>query len=230
MCSNNFTTKETIHEAEPQAKLSTNKKLKIASWNVRTLCQKGKPENVPHEMERLQIPILGLSDMRWTTNGSFSKKEHFICWSGGAKHEKGVGKILHKSITQSYKGHCPISDRVLLFKLQGKKMTLNIIQVYAQTADSTEEQLIEFYNEDQKAISTHKSQELKVLMGDLNAKIGCGQVDNIVGPFGLGTVNEREKFIQLSRKRFGYCKHLVQATSSTSLDMGDACWACRESN
>ena len=33
-------------------------------------------------------------------------------------------------------------------------------------------------------------------MGDLNAKVGCGQVDNIVGPFGLGTLNERgEKFI-----------------------------------
>ena len=169
--------------------------------------------------------------MRWTTNGSFSKEEHFICWSGGAKHEKGVGIILHKSITQSYEGHCPISDRVLQIKLQGKKMILNIIQVYAQTEDSTEEQLIEFYNEVQKAISTCKSQELKVLIGDLNAKVGCGQVENIVGPFGLGTVNEHgEKFIKLSRERFGYCKHLVQATSSTSLDMGDACWACRESN
>ena len=36
-------TREIFYEAEePQAKLSTNKKLKIASWNVRTLCQKGK--------------------------------------------------------------------------------------------------------------------------------------------------------------------------------------------
>ena len=35
-------------------------------------------------------------------------------------------------------------------KLQGKKMILNIIQVYAPTADSTEEQLIEFYNDVQK--------------------------------------------------------------------------------
>ena len=85
--------------------------------------------------------------MRWTTNGSFSKKEHFVCWSGGAKHEKGVGKILQKLKTQSYKGPCPISDRILLMKLQGKKMILNIIQVYAPNADSTEEQLIEFYNE-----------------------------------------------------------------------------------
>ena len=32
-------------------------------------------------------------------------------------------------------------------------MILSIIQLYAPTADSTEEQLIEFYNDFQKAIS-----------------------------------------------------------------------------
>ena len=69
-------------------------------------------------------------------------------------------------------------------------MILNSVQVCAPTTDSTEEQLIEFHNDVQKAISMCMSQKLQVLMGDLNNKFGCGQVDNIVGPFGFGTVNE----------------------------------------
>ena len=88
------------------------------------------------------------------------KEEFFVCWSGGEKHERGVGLILQKEISQAYKGHCPISDRVLLLKLQGVKKTLNIVQVYAPTADSTEENLDEFYNNVQKAISLCKSEDI----------------------------------------------------------------------
>ena len=136
--------------------------------------QKGKLDNV-HEKKRLKIQVLGISEMRWMSSGSFTKKEFFVCWSGGEKHERGVGLILQKEISQAYKGHCPISDRVLLLKLQGVKMILNIIQVNAPTADSTEENL-EFYNDAQKAISLCKSEEPKTLMGDLNAKVGNGRV------------------------------------------------------
>ena len=47
-----------------------------------------------------------------------------------------------------------------------------------------------------------KSQELKVSKGDLNANFGCRQLDNTVGPFGLGTVNERgEKFVEFCQEK-----------------------------
>jgi len=39
--------------------------LKIACWNVRTLLHKGKLENVKHEMARLGINVLGISETRW---------------------------------------------------------------------------------------------------------------------------------------------------------------------
>ena len=36
----------------------------IENWNVRTLHQKGKLENVVQEMNRMKISILGLAEMR----------------------------------------------------------------------------------------------------------------------------------------------------------------------
>jgi len=39
--------------------------LKIACWNVRTLLQKGKLENIKHEMAQLGISVLGISETRW---------------------------------------------------------------------------------------------------------------------------------------------------------------------
>ncbi|GFO28865.1 craniofacial development protein 2-like, partial [Plakobranchus ocellatus] len=43
---------------------------KIATWNVLTLQQKGKFENVIKEMDRIKLHILGLAGVRWTGAGS----------------------------------------------------------------------------------------------------------------------------------------------------------------
>ena len=44
-------------------------KRKIGTWNVRTLNQDGKLENVIMKMKRLKLDILGLSEVRWTNSG-----------------------------------------------------------------------------------------------------------------------------------------------------------------
>jgi len=38
---------------------------RIGTWNVRTLLQIGKLENLKVEIKRLKIDILGISEMRW---------------------------------------------------------------------------------------------------------------------------------------------------------------------
>ena len=47
-----------------QATAHTKNKLKIGTWNVRTMFQKGKLENVKKEMARLKLNVLGLSEVR----------------------------------------------------------------------------------------------------------------------------------------------------------------------
>ena len=41
------------------------KRLKIGTWNVRTMSRLGKLENIKNEMRRLSTDILGLSEMGW---------------------------------------------------------------------------------------------------------------------------------------------------------------------
>ena len=40
------------------------------------------------EMQRLEIDVLGLSEVRGTNTGSFDKQGYHIIWSGGQKHEQ----------------------------------------------------------------------------------------------------------------------------------------------
>ena len=170
-------------------KLKNN--LKIGTWNVRTMFQKGKLDNIKQEMERLKINILGISEVRWKDAGLVDSDQHKLIYSGGSNHEKGVGVILDKGAAKSLKGNWPVSDRVLLIKLEGKPLNINIIQVYAPTSASTDEDIDVFYEDLEKAKNQCKSQDPIIIMGDFNAKVGSERVDDVVGPFGLGEKNER---------------------------------------
>ena len=49
----------------------------IGTWNVRSMNQ-GKLEVVKEEMARLNINILGISELKWTGMGEFNSDDHYI--------------------------------------------------------------------------------------------------------------------------------------------------------
>ena len=83
---------------------------------------------------------------------------------------KGVGILTDKNVSKSILGYWTIADRVLLMKLKGHAFNISIIQVYAPTAECDEEEISQFYD----MLDTCKSQEVVIIMGDLNATVGEG--------------------------------------------------------
>ena len=49
----------------------------IGTWNVRSMNQ-GKLEVVKQEMARVNINILGISELKWTGTGEFNSDDHYI--------------------------------------------------------------------------------------------------------------------------------------------------------
>ncbi|GFN91316.1 reverse transcriptase [Plakobranchus ocellatus] len=97
---------------------TTTTTTKIATWNVRTMLQKGKLDNIKLEMERMKIDILGLSEVRWQGAGVITSGNYKIFYSGGTTHERGVGIILDKEIGKAVKGYWTLSDRIILLKFK----------------------------------------------------------------------------------------------------------------
>ena len=52
----------------------------IGTWNVRSMNQ-GKLE-VVKQMARVNINILGISELRWTEMGKFNSDDHYIYYCG----------------------------------------------------------------------------------------------------------------------------------------------------
>ena len=53
----------------------------IGTWNVKSMNQ-GKLEMVKEEMARVNIDILGISELKWTGMGEFNSDDHYIYYSG----------------------------------------------------------------------------------------------------------------------------------------------------
>ncbi|XP_046988576.1 craniofacial development protein 2-like [Schistocerca americana] len=117
--------------------------------------------------------------------------EVYYLGNSDSQHRNGVGIILDEYASKSVKSILPISDRVISLHLQTKQTNINLIQIYAPTADKDQEETGKFYEELTQAIGTSKSRDIVIIMGDFNAKIGEGSEGDLIGPFGLGTRNER---------------------------------------
>ena len=69
----------------------------IGTWNVRYMNQ-GKLEVVKQEMARVNIDILGISELKWTGMGEFNSDDHYIYYCGRESlRRNGIALIVHKS-------------------------------------------------------------------------------------------------------------------------------------
>lgn len=89
----------------------------------------------------------------------------------------------------------------MLLQLSAKPVNINLIQVYAPTSDKPDAEVEQFYEQIQEVKRSLKPQEIIMVMGDFNAKVGKGSVAGVSGSFGLGERNERgDTLIRLCRE------------------------------
>ena len=65
----------------------------------------GKWEVVKQEMSRVNVSILGISELRWTGMGKFNSDDHYIYYSGQESlGRNGVALIINKKSEMQYLG------------------------------------------------------------------------------------------------------------------------------
>ena len=70
----------------------------IGTWNVRSMNQ-GKLEVVKQEMARVNIDILGISELKWTGMGKFNSDDHYIYDCGQESlRRNGVAIMVNKRV------------------------------------------------------------------------------------------------------------------------------------
>ena len=70
----------------------------LRTWNVRST-NEGKLDVVKQEVARVNINILGISELKWTGMGEFNSDDYFIYYCGQESlRRNGVALIVNKRV------------------------------------------------------------------------------------------------------------------------------------
>ena len=87
----------------------------IGTWNVRSVNQ-GKLKVVKQEMARVNIDMLGISELKWTGMGEFNSDEHYIYYCRQESlRRNGVALKVNKRVQNAVLGCNPKMTACSLF-------------------------------------------------------------------------------------------------------------------
>ena len=99
----------------------------IGTWNVRSMNQ-GKLEVVKQEMARVNVDILGISELKWTGMHKFNSDDHYIFYCRQESlRRNGVAIMVNKRVRNAALGCNIINDRMISVHFQGKPFNIMVI-------------------------------------------------------------------------------------------------------
>ena len=92
----------------------------------------GKLEVIKQEMARVNVYILGISELKWTGMGEFNSDDHYIYYCGQESlRRNGVAIMVKKRVRNAVLGCNLKKDRMISVHFQGKPFSVTVILVYA---------------------------------------------------------------------------------------------------
>ena len=99
-------------------------------------------------MARVNINILGISELKWTGMGEFNSDDHYIYYCGQESlRRNGVAITVNKRVQYAVLGCNLKNDRMMSVCFQGKPFIIKVIQVYAPTSNAEEAEVERFYED-----------------------------------------------------------------------------------
>ena len=90
----------------------------------------GKLEVVKQEMARVNINILGISELKWTGMGEFNSDDHYIYSCGQESLRRNrVALIVNRRILNTVLECSLKNDRMISVGFQGKPFSITVLQV-----------------------------------------------------------------------------------------------------
>ena len=137
----------------------------------------GKLEVVKQEMARVNVDILGISQLKWTGMGEFNSDDQYIYYCGQESLRiNGVAIMVNKRVQNAVLGCNLKNDRMISVRFQGKPFIITVLQVYAQPVMLKKLKL--------------NGKDVLFIIREWNAKVGNQETPGVTGKFGLGIWNE----------------------------------------
>ena len=108
----------------------------------------GKLEVIKQEMVRVNIDILGISELKLTEMGEFNSGVHYIYYCGQESlRRNGIAIIVNKRVQNAVLGCNLKNNRMISVHFQGKPFNITVIKAHAPTSNAEEAEVEQFYED-----------------------------------------------------------------------------------
>ncbi|XP_068208485.1 craniofacial development protein 2-like [Palaemon carinicauda] len=159
-------------------------------WIVRTTNQIAKLQQVESEFMKYSLDIFALSETRCKGIGKETLDQGNMYIYSGRSYGVGrewIGMMMTSRTEKALIDWRAVNSRLLLPKFKSKQCNQSIIVCYTPTNDSPEERKDEYYEELLSVIDEIHVRDMKIVIGDFNAKVGRNNqgIENLMGIEGL---------------------------------------------
>jgi len=147
--------------------------MKIAMWNVRSLFWSEALKVLHNEVSNLDFNVVALQET-WLESG-IQKFDIFALFNSGSEsknHEFVCSFYVSGEFLKYVKDFKIINERICRLRLKAKWFSCTPINAHAPTNEKTEEIKEEFYSLLQHNTNQLARSDIKIILGDFNAKVG----------------------------------------------------------
>ena len=131
----------------------------------------GKLEVVKQEMARVNVDILGISELKWTGMGEFNSDDHYIYYCGQESLRIiGVAIMVNQRVRNAVLGCNLKNHRMISVHFQCKPFNIRVIQAYAPTIKPEEAEVEQFYEDLQDLLKLTTKKDVLFIIRDWNEK------------------------------------------------------------
>ena len=132
---------------------------------------------VKQEMARVNIDILGISELKWAGMDEFNSYDHYIYYCGQESFTRnGVTLIVNKEESEM-QYVCSVSKMTeSSLRFQSKSFNITVIQVYVPTSNAEEAEIEWFYEDLRDLLELTPKKDVIFIIEDWNAKVGSQEI------------------------------------------------------
>ena len=124
----------------------------------------GKLDVVKQEMARLNIKILGISELKWTGMEEFNSGDYYIYYCGHESlRRNGAVIIVNERVQNGVVGCSLENNRMISVHFQGKPFNITVIPVYAPNTNAEEAEVAWVYEDLQERLELIAKKKKKSL-------------------------------------------------------------------
>ena len=176
------------------------------------------------QLKQYKLDITALQETRWQGKDIMDMKSHTLFYSGKEEgtREFGVAFIVERNMKRNVLDFKAVDERICVLRIKTKFHNLSFINVHAPTEEKEEIEKEVFYQKVEEVYDSCPSNDIKIVLGDLNAKVGKEEIyQGLIGRHSmhLNTNNNGQRLVD-----FAAAKNMVVSTCFPHKEIHKQTW------